>query len=57
MFPPVFVLDIKINYGYIFVATLLKQKRNQKRKIPHTSLERRNLCVSSYKNQKLKVNM
>ena len=35
----------------------LKSKRNQNWKIPHTVLERRNLCFSSYKNRKLKVKL
>ena len=32
-------------------------KRNRKWKIPHTSLERQNLCFSSYKNRKLNVKL
>ena len=32
-------------------------KRNQKWKIPHTILERRALCFSSYKNRKLEVKL
>ena len=31
-------------------------KKNQKLKIPHTVLETRTLCFTSYKNRKLKVN-
>ena len=37
--------------------TLVKMKRNRKCKIPHTVLERRTLCFSSYKNRKLKVKL
>ena len=35
----------------------LKAKLNPKWKIPHTVLERRTLCFSSYKNRKLKVKL
>ena len=35
----------------------IKTKRNRKWKIPHTVLERRTLCFSSYKNSKLKVKL
>ena len=44
---------------YIFwakILTLIKTKWNRKWKTPHTVLERRTLCLSSYKNRKLKVN-
>ena len=34
----------------------MKTKWNRKWKTPHTVLERRTLCLSSYKNRKLKVN-
>ena len=37
--------------------TLVKMRRNRKCKIPHTVLERRTLCFSSYKNRKLKVKL
>ena len=37
--------------------TLIKTKRNQKRKIPHTTLERRTLSFSSYKNRETKVKL
>ena len=37
--------------------TLIKSKRNRKWKIPHTILERQNLCISSYKNRKLKIKL
>ena len=36
---------------------LIKTKRNQNWKIPHTVLETRTLCFSSYKNCKLKVKL
>ena len=36
---------------------MLKTKRNQKWKIPHTVLGRQTLCFSSYKNRKLKVKL
>ena len=36
---------------------MIKMKRNRKWKIPHTVLERRTLCLSSYKNHKLKVKL
>ena len=37
--------------------TLVKMKRNRKCKIPHTVLERRTLCLSSYKNLILTVKL
>ena len=37
--------------------TLIKTKRNRKWKIPHTVLERRTLCFSSYNNRNLKVKL
>ena len=36
---------------------IIKTKRNRKWKIPHTGLERRTMCFSSYKNRKLKVKL
>ena len=39
------------------IWTLIKMKRNQKWKIPHTDLERRTLCSSTYKNRKLKLKL
>ena len=36
---------------------MIKTKRNQKWKIPHTLLETRNMCFSSYKNHELKVKL
>ena len=33
------------------------KKKNQKRKIPHTSFERRTLCFSSFKNGKVKIKL
>ena len=33
----------------------IMEKQNGKRKLPHTVLERRAMCFSSYKNRKLKV--
>ena len=35
----------------------LQMKRNPKSKIPHTVLEKRTLCFSSYKNRKLKIKL
>ena len=35
--------------------TLIESKRKRKRKMPHKLLERRTLCLSSYKNRELKV--
>ena len=35
----------------------MKTKANRKWKIPHTPLEKRTLCFSSYKNRKLKVKL
>ena len=39
------------------IYTLIKMKQNKKCKTPHTVLERRTLCFSSYKNPKLKVKL
>ena len=39
------------------LSTLVKMKQNRKWKIPHTVLERRTLCFSSYSNHKLKMKM
>ena len=36
---------------------LIKTKRNRKWKIPHTILDRRTLCFSSYENHELKVKL
>ena len=36
---------------------MTKTKRNRKWKIPHSALESRTLCFSSYKNRELKVNL
>ena len=37
--------------------TLIKMKRNRRRKIPHPVIERQALCFNSYKNCKLKVKL
>ena len=37
--------------------TLIKTKRNQTKKMPHTVLERRTLCFSWYKNHNLKAKL
>ena len=37
--------------------TLIKMKRNRNWGIPHTGLERRTLCFSSYRNRKLQVKL
>ena len=39
------------------MQTLTKTKRNRRWKMPHTVLERRTFCFSSYKNLKLKVKL
>ena len=39
------------------LQTLIITKQNRKWKTPHTVLESRTLCFSSYKNQKLKVKL
>ena len=46
---PCILLNKNINFN--------KQQRNRKWKIPHTVLERRTLCFSSYKNCKLKIKL
>ena len=51
---------LKSNNSYILLnksKNFNKTKRNRKWKIPHTVLERQNLCFSSYKNRKLIVNL
>ena len=42
-------------FGWTKIQSLIKSRRNRKWKIPHTFLERRTLCFSSYKNRQLKM--
>ena len=39
------------------IQTLIKTKQNRKWEIPNTVFERRTLCITSYKNRKLKVKL
>ena len=42
---------------FLLIQTLIKKTQNRKLKIPHTLLERQNLCLCLCKNHKLKVKL
>ena len=48
---------LKWNTRWTKIQFLIKIKRNEKWKLPHTPLERRSLCFGSYKIHELKVKL